>query len=114
LIIVFFNLKRQPAQTVVADKPIAKVSRRPISIVRPEYPPRADDRQIEGYVDFEFTVLTDGSVGNPKVTAEVPEGYGFANAAEKVFPKWKFAPELENGKPVPTQAFYRFSFKLAK
>ena len=109
------DLKREPKVTqVVADKPVAKVSRHPLKIVPPEYPSRADDRQIEGYVDFEFTVLPDGSVGNPKVTAEVPEGYGFAGAAQKVFPRWKFAPELVNGTAVPTQAFYRFSFKLAK
>jgi protein TonB len=99
---------------VAVDKPIAKVSRRPVSIVQPTYPERADERQIEGYVDFEFTVQTDGTVANPKVTAEVPEGYGFANAALKVFPKWKFKPEEIDGKAVPTQAFYRFSFKLAK
>jgi TonB family protein len=84
-----------------------------MSIVKPEFPARAEDRQISGYVDFEFTVLPDGSVGNPKVTAEVPEGYGFAAAAQKVFPRWKFAPEMVDGKAVPTQAYYRFSFKLS-
>jgi protein TonB len=106
------ELKRQPAQVVTAPKPIEKVSRRPISIVPPAYPDRAEDRQIEGYVDFEFTVEPDGSVGNPKITAEVPEGYGFAAAAQRVFPKWKFKPEVVDGKPVPTQAYYRFSFKI--
>jgi protein TonB len=106
------DLKREKPTQVVADKPIQKVSRRPISIVKPTYPERAEDRQISGYVDFEFTVQPDGSVGDPKVTAEVPEGYGFASAAQKVFPRWKFAPEMVNGKAVPTKAFYRFSFKL--
>jgi hypothetical protein len=30
----------------------------------------------------------------------------------KVFPQWRFQPEIVDGKPVAVQAFYRFSFKL--
>jgi len=68
---------------------------------------------VEGYVDFEFTVTVDGKVGNPKITAEEPKGYGFAESALKVFPQWRFQPEIVDGKPVPTRAFYRFTFKIA-
>lgn len=96
------------------SQPPAKVSRHPISVVPPLYPERAEENQIEGYVDFEFTVEPDGSVGHPIVEMEVPEAYGFADAAVKVFPKWAFAPEIINGVPVPAPAYYRFSFKLSK
>ena len=89
-----------------------KSSRKPISIVRPRYPSIAEDYQVEGYVDFEFTVEENGTVGEPKVVREYPEMNGFADAAIRVFPKWKFAPEIIDGKAVPTRAFYRFSFKL--
>ena len=85
---------------------------RPVSIVRPNYPGAAEDDQIQGYVDFEFVIQPDGSVGDPVITTELPEGYGLADAAVKVFPLWKFTPANVNGAPVPTKAFYRFSFKL--
>jgi TonB family protein len=92
----------------------AKVSPHPISRVAPLYPARAEDNQIEGYVDFDFTVEPDGSVGHPIVVMEVPEAYGFADAALKVFPKWAFAAATVNGVAVATPASFRISFKLGK
>jgi TonB family protein len=85
---------------------------KPSSIVTPYYPNGAEDDQVQGYVDFEFVIEPDGSVGDPKVTAEMPEAFGFADAAIKVFPKWKFTPQTVDGATVPTKAYYRFSFKL--
>lgn len=85
---------------------------RPASIVSPRYPTAAEDNQIEGYVDFEFVVESDGTVGDPKVVAEMPEAYGLADAAVKVFPLWKFTPQAVNGSAVAAKAYYRFSFKL--
>ena len=85
---------------------------RPASIVAPKYPTGAEDDQVEGYVDFVFIIEPDGSVGDPRVEAEMPEAYGLADAAVKVFPKWKFTPQSVNGSPVPTKAYYRFTFKL--
>ncbi|HTJ62851.1 MAG TPA: energy transducer TonB [Alphaproteobacteria bacterium] len=80
----------------------------------PPPPPTGEqaDGSVEGYVDFEFTVTAEGKVENPKVTAEEPKGYGFADSATKVFPQWRFQPEMVDGKPVATQAFYRFTFRL--
>jgi len=85
---------------------------KPASIVTPYFPTAAEDDQVSGYVDFEFVIEPDGSVGEPRVTTEMPEAYGFADAAVKVFPKWKFTPATVNGATVPTKAYYRFSFKL--
>jgi protein TonB len=76
------------------------------------YPERALDAGQAGYVDFTFTIEPDGSVGNLKMVEEVPSGYGFAAAAEKAFPKWRFEPKLVDGKPVPAPARYRVSFLL--
>jgi TonB family protein len=101
------------AGTVVFKPSDNRTPRKPISIVTPIYPAIAEDYQIEGYVDFEFIVEPDGSVGEPKVENEAPEIFGFADAALKVFSKWKFTPEIVDGKAVATHAFYRFSFKLA-
>jgi TonB family protein len=90
----------------------SRVKWKPVSIVSPRYPSAAEDDQIQGYVDFEFVIQPDGSVGDPVIQTEMPEAYGLADAAVKVFPLWKFTPENVNGSPVPTKAFYRFSFKL--
>jgi hypothetical protein len=38
-------------------------------------------------------------------------GYGFADAARKAFPKWRFEPKLVDGKPVAAPARIRVSFK---
>jgi TonB family protein len=109
------ELKHTAAPTVVvAETPQVIINPKPITRTIPGYPERAEDRQIEGYVDFDFTIEPDGSVGNPKVVAEVPEGYGFANSAQKAFPQWKFAPKLINGKPTSAPAKIRVSFRLAK
>jgi hypothetical protein len=43
----------------------------------------------------------------------VPEGYGFAASAQRAFPSWKFTPKSVNGKPVPSPARIRITFKLA-
>ncbi len=76
------------------------------------YPDGAADRNVSGYVDFAFIIEPDGSVGDPQVIAEVPDGYGFATAAKKAFPKWRFAPKLVDGKPVAAPATIRITFKL--
>jgi protein TonB len=82
--------------------------------VPPAYPPRAQENQVEGYVDFDFTIQKDGTVGHPQVITEMPEAYGFADAALDVFSKWKFSPELVEGAPVPAPAKIRVSFRLAR
>jgi protein TonB len=76
------------------------------------YPDRASEAGVSGYVDFSFIIEPDGSVGNPQVIDEVPDGYGFATAAKKAFPKWRFEPKLVDGKPVAAPAQIRVSFQL--
>ncbi|HTJ63742.1 MAG TPA: TonB family protein [Alphaproteobacteria bacterium] len=76
------------------------------------YPARALDAGKSGFVDFVFTIEPDGSVGDLKMVQEVPAGYGFAAAAAKAFPSWKFQPKSVDGKPVATLARYRVTFQL--
>src|SRR5207244_409542 len=85
---------------------------KPVKIVPPDYPSRAEERQLEGVVEIDFTINPDGTVGSPKVISETPEGYGFATAAIKSFEKWKFKPKEVNGKGVPAAAHYRFRFQI--
>jgi TonB family protein len=77
----------------------------PMTSVRPKYPQRALEHNVDGYVEFVFMVAPNGSPLNPKVSAEVPQGWGFAEAATALFAKWKFQPE-----PPGRTVRYRMSF----
>jgi protein TonB len=108
------NFDRTPATVVTTTQPQPPTIEKPVPIKRGglSYPERAADRNITGYVDFSFIIEPDGSVGDPEVTAETPEGYGFAAAALKAFKSWRFEPKRIDGNPVAAQAHYRISFKL--
>ncbi len=105
----------RPQQTSPQTQPpAAKVVINPQPIYRGDlvYPDRAVEHDVSGYVDFSFIIKEDGSVGDPQVIAEVPDGYGFAASAKKAFPHWRFKPQLVDGKPVATPARIRVVFKL--
>ena len=76
------------------------------------YPQLAEERRVDGFVDFEFTINPDGSVANPKITREFPQHMGFAENAARVFSGFTFPPDIVNGAPVATPATYRMAFKL--
>jgi TonB family protein len=107
------NLDRAPpVVTTATQTPVPVIDKpQPISRGGLVYPPRAAEHDVPGYVDFIFVIEPDGSVGDARVIAETPEGYGFAAAAEKAFTTWRFEPKRVDGKPVAAQARYRISFK---
>jgi TonB family protein len=79
----------------------------------PKYPGRALSRQIEGVAGFLFTISADGSVSDVRAVAEVPEGYGFADAGRQALERFQFEPPVADGHPVTVNcASYWFSFKL--
>ncbi len=71
----------------------------PIVKVAPNYPRRAAQQGIEGYVVVEFTVTTLGTVINPRVVEASPPGI-FDREAMAAVTKFKYKPKIENGKPV--------------
>jgi periplasmic protein TonB len=103
-----------PQTTTTTEPPAQAIVVNPAPIYRGGliYPDRAADLGREGYVDFEFIIEPDGTVGDPRVVAEVPDGIGFATAAKKAFPKWRFSPMMKDGHPVAAPARIRVSFKL--
>jgi TonB family protein len=108
------NFDRRPAQTQTVETASQPVIINPKPIYRGGlvYPERAADAGVNGYVVFSFIIRQDGSVGDPQVIEEVPDGYGFAAAAKKAFPKWRFEPKLVDGKPIDAPAQIRVSFQL--
>ena len=71
----------------------------PLVRVDPEYPPRAKQRGIEGWVDVEFTISPVGTVQNAVVIASQPS-LMFDRAALRAIRKWKYNPKIEGGVPV--------------
>ncbi len=71
----------------------------PLVRVDPEYPPRAKQRGIEGWVDVEFTISPVGTVQNAVVIGSEPSVI-FNRAALRAIRKWKYNPKIEGGVPV--------------
>jgi len=71
----------------------------PLVQVKPQYPMRAAERGIEGWVEVRFTVSRAGTVKDPEVTAANPRSV-FDDAALQAIRKWKYQPKVVNGAPV--------------
>lgn len=86
----------------------------PLVRVNPEYPVRAAQRGIEGWVEVTFTISTTGTVKNAKVVGYEPSSV-FNKAALRAIRKWKYNPKIEDGKAVERPGvIVRLSFNLAK
>lgn len=72
----------------------------PIMRVTPVYPSRASRRGIEGWVEVAFTITTTGATEDLRVVAEDPPGV-FSRAAMKAVRKWKYKPQVIDGKVQP-------------
>ena len=69
----------------------------PLVRVEPEYPPQARQRRLEGWVQVRFTISTGGSVRDAVV---VKSSHSlFERNAVKAVSKWKYQPQLREGKP---------------
>jgi protein TonB len=71
----------------------------PVVRVSPQYPLRASERGIEGWVEVEFTISKLGTVKDPRVFNSHPSSI-FDRAALKAIRKWKYNPKIEDGEPV--------------
>jgi protein TonB len=68
----------------------------PLVRVDPQYPPKAKQRRIEGWVDIEFTIGPAGTVENPKVIGASPRAV-FEESALRAVRRWRYNPKIENG-----------------
>jgi protein TonB len=71
----------------------------PIVRVNPQYPLRASERGIEGWVEVVFTISKLGTVKDPAVLNSHPSSI-FDRSALKAIRKWKYNPKIEDGEPV--------------
>jgi protein TonB len=86
----------------------------PLVRVDPQYPPRAEQRGIEGWVEVGYTISASGTVTEAWVIRASPPSI-FDRAALTAVKKWKFNPRIENGQAVerPNMAT-RVVFELGK
>ncbi len=85
----------------------------PRAVVRtkPYYPFKAEQRNIEGYVEVKLLVRADGSVGSVEILNADPAGV-FDSAALKAIPHWKFSPGKIEGRAVPSWVITRVVFNF--
>lgn len=68
----------------------------PLVRVDPQYPPRARQQGLEGWVVVEFTITPVGTVQDAVVVESRPS-FVFDRAALKAVRRWRYNPKIENG-----------------
>jgi TonB family protein len=77
----------------------------------PSYPAAAAANGVEGFVDLEFTISTDGVPRNVVVVGAAPKRV-FDAAAMSCVRQWRFEPIKQDGLPVARRATLRLRFQL--
>jgi len=79
--------------------------------VEPSYPREAKEKNVQGWVDMEFTVTPEGTVSDIKVTGSQPASV-FDIAAVEALSKWRFEPVRRDGAAVDQRARLRMRFQI--
>jgi TonB family protein len=82
----------------------------PLARVNPTYPRAAARNGTNGHVVVEVAVGADGSVTRARVVSASPPGV-FEGATLEAIQKWKFQPQLVDGKPIETHGLQRIDYK---
>ena len=78
--------------------------------VKPEYTAKARDAGIQGTVTLECVVLSDGWVGDTRVTKGLDPDLD--RQAVQTLRRWRFKPGERQGKPVPVRVQVEMNFTL--
>jgi TonB family protein len=81
--------------------------------VPPDFPLEARQRGIDGWVDLQFLVNTDGSVGDVKVVGAQPVGV-FEQVAIDAVRRWHYQPVVYGGHSVSQRARVRVRFAMQR
>jgi protein TonB len=84
----------------------------PLVRIEPDYPMRARQRGIEGFVHVAFTISKAGTVKDVEIVKSQPPGT-FDKAAVTAVSRWKYNPKIVSGVPVerPNQQMW-FPFDM--
>jgi TonB family protein len=78
-----------------------------------QYPVRALQTNVEGWVEIGYTVGKDGSVSNIKVLNSTPPRT-FEASASRAVSRLKYQPVIQNGKPVAVGTQVRIVYRVPK
>jgi TonB family protein len=92
------------AKSVVGANSLARTE-----YVAPKFPAATRNREMNGWVELEFTVRTDGSTGDIVVTNSYPRKV-FDSSAVRAVSQWRYKPVMLNGKAVDQRAAVRIRF----
>ena len=85
----------------------------PLVRVEPIYPLRAAERGLEGWVEIGFDIAPSGQVRRARVLESTHRL--FEASALRAVRRWRYAPRIEDGKPVERQGLeVRLSFSLGR
>jgi len=85
----------------------------PIVRVAPNYPRRAEQRGLEGYVTLEFTVTRQGTVRDARVIES--SNSVFDTAAVEAVMRFRYRPRVIDGEPVDVPGVqFRMTFQLER
>lgn len=84
----------------------------PRTQIPPQYPVQARRQGISGWVRLEFIVNTDGSVSDVTVVEAKPRKGIFDQAAVRALSRWRFHPQMQEGRPIPAIATITIVFNL--
>jgi TonB family protein len=90
-------------------KPVPASALKISSYAPPQYPQRALERNLEGWVDVEFTVGTDGKTRNVVVRDASHETF-FRREAMEAVAKWQFEPREFMGRAIEQSSYTRIRF----
>jgi protein TonB len=86
----------------------------PLVRIPPDYPPRAVENGIEGWVIVRFTITATGAVKDPVIVDAHPKGI-FDDAVLRSIVRWRYSPKVEEGKAVERVGVQtKLSFVLKK
>jgi protein TonB len=83
----------------------------PLVRIPADYPIPALMKGIEGFVELRFIVTETGSVKDPEILRADPPGV-FERAAKRAVLKWKYQPQLVDGKPTAVVTYTRLRFVI--
>lgn len=96
--------KAAQAASVVGERSLQRVE-----YVAPKFPVSTRNRNVNGWVELEFTVKTDGSTGDIVVTNSSPRKT-FDAAAMNAVREWRYKPVMRDGQAVEQRAAVRIRF----
>lgn len=82
----------------------------PLVAIQPQYPRRAAERGIEGYVVVSFVITTQGTTRDLEV--EESTSSLFDSAAIRAAERLKYKPRIIDGVAVEVDHLYKFTFEL--